>query len=347
MTREWIAPRYGFTVEDNRVYTQADEVFHISGTSIGALIGVSPWASPFTMSAKMLGLWDEDVGNKPAVMVGKLLEERIIDYVAAKHPDVGQFLHASDLFAPREGDHERWVSDFEDEDFHGHVDGIISRDGQDYILEVKTVRDLSSWAGGVPAHYLWQVYLYNHFLTHQDKAYFAIGMVTNETYSDPYSWVPNRENCILIEVSIDQGMVAEKIEEVRAIRRAIIESRATLPADMNNPLDKELMVHLLDISGDTDRMLDAVTRYETCMRVIDAAEAQIKATKDESEELKARIKEMMGVHNLMRIANLTLAEQCRESVDLTKLKNENPRLFDEIKPYLKTTKTKILKRSKK
>lgn len=346
--KEYIAPRCPFTIADNRVYAQTDTVFNVTGTSVGALLGVSPYETPFTASAKMLGLWGEDISNKPAVLTGKLLEERIIDYVAMKHPDVGQFFKAEDLFAPREGDHENWESDFEDEDFHGHVDGIISCDGQDYILEVKTVRDLGTWKDGVPAHYLWQVYLYNHFLTHQDKAYFAVGMVTSETYSNPYGWVPNSQNCLLIEIPIDQRMVAERLEEVRAIRHRIVGERATLPADLSDPRDKELMVHLMDVSGDTDRLLEAVSRYESIMRELDEEDARLKSKRDEAEVYKARIKEMMAAHNMNRCANLSLTTQERESFDFAKARAELDKdTLSRIELYTKTVSTKILRRSKK
>lgn len=345
--KEYVAPRVPFHIANDKVYSDGDVLFHITGTYLGAILGYSPWESPFTITAKMFGLWDVDVSDHPAVKTGKLLEERIIDYVSMKHPDVGQFFKAEELFAPREGSHDQWKSDFEDEDFAGHVDGIISRDGQDYILEVKTVRDMSSWANGVPPHYLWQVYLYNHFITHQDKAYFAVGMVTSETYKDPYMWVPNKDNCILLEVPIDQEMVAQEIARAREIRRMMAVERCTLPVNMNDPRDTELLTHLLDVSGDIGRLLELASEYEVLMRKIDAMEDTIKDDRRSAEDLKVRIKSMMDAHSLTRCANLTVSEQKRVSVDLVKMNNENPNLFQKVKPYITTTVSKILKRSKK
>lgn len=345
MSREYEAPKCKYTISDNRVYTDSERVYHVTGTSIGALLGKSPWETPFTASAKMLGLWSEDLSNKPAVQTGKLLEERVIDYVAAKHPDVGQFLTAGELFAPREGHHEDWESDFEDEDFHGHVDGIVSRDGQDYILEVKTVHreSLSSWVDGIPEHYLWQVYLYNHFITKQDRAYFAIGVVTSETYSNPYGWVPNKENCILIEVPIDMKMVAETIEEVRRIRRSIVTERATLIADLDDPRDRELMVHLMDLSHVSDRLMEAAAIYEDVMRRIDEAEAQLKPLRDEADTYKARIKDMMTAHSLNKCANLTLSSRTTEVFDIAKARADGI----DTKPYTTTKTIKTLMRSRR
>ena len=341
--KEYVAPRVPFHVANDRVYSDGDILYHVTGTYLGALLGHSPWESPFTISAKMLGLWDVDLSDNPAVRTGKLLEERIIDYVSMKHPDVGQFFKAEDLFAPREGRHDQWKSDFEDDDFAGHVDGIISRDGQDYILEVKTVRDMTSWADGVPPHYLWQVYLYNHFITKQDKAYFAVGMVTNETYKDPYMWVPNKDNCILLEVPIDQEMVAQGIARAREIRHSMAVDRCTLPVNMNDPRDTELLTHFLDISGDTDRLLDAVSEYEILMRKIDAVEETIKDDRKSAEDYKTRIKAMMTAHSLTRCANLSLSTQNRKSFDYDKAREDGI----DVTPYIKNETTTILKRSKK
>lgn len=345
MMREYEAPKCKYVIKENRVFTESERVYNVTGTSIGALLGVSPYETPFTASAKMLGLWSEDISNRPAVLTGRLLEERIIDYVAEKHPDVGQFLTASELFAPRDGRHEDWASDFEDEDFHGHVDGIISRDGVDYILEVKTVHkdNLDSWVDGIPAHYLWQVYLYNHFLTKQDKAYFAIGVVSNETYANPYGWIPNKSNCMLIEVPIDQKHVAEKIEEVRVMRKAIVDERATLNANLDDPRDRELMIHLMDISGVSDRLMEAAAIYEDIMRRIDEAEAQLKPLRDEAESYKARIKDMMGAHSLSKCANLTLLKRTSESFDFAKARADGL----DIEPYTTKKTIKTLMRSRK
>ena len=75
-------------------------------------------------------------------------------------------------------------------------------------MEIKTVKSIEHWRGEIPAHYLWQVYLYNHFLTRQDKAYFGIGVVDDRDYKDPDNWQPNSRNCMLVEIKIDRDMVA-------------------------------------------------------------------------------------------------------------------------------------------
>lgn len=89
-------------------------------------MGVSPYATPFTTTTKLMGVWNEDLSDKPAIKVGKALEERIIDYVIAKHPELGNVFKAEEVYEQRKGNHEDWASDFEDDVFAGHVDGIVS-----------------------------------------------------------------------------------------------------------------------------------------------------------------------------------------------------------------------------
>lgn len=176
----WRAPLNPYKIEGTNVIVGGNsEIRKITGTFIGQMLGVSAYGTPFTASCQLLGINDRDLQGNKAVATGKALEPRIIDYLASKHSDTGTFLPAESVFSPRIGNHEDWVSDWEDPDFSGHLDGIISKDGKDYVLEIKTVKSVEHWQGQIPLHYLWQVYLYNHFITQQDKAYFGVGVVSD------------------------------------------------------------------------------------------------------------------------------------------------------------------------
>lgn len=205
----WVAPRVSqFQIADvnGKKVIKTDGTYRqkITGTYLGGLLGMSPYATPFSITTRLMGVWDEDIGDKPRVKLGKLLEDRIIDYVIAKHSDLGNVFKAEELFDERKGNHADWKSDFEDEIFAGHVDGIVSENGSDYILECKTAGDPNDWLNGPPAHYMLQVMLYNHFITKKNKAYFVVGIVGNEYLNNPNGWIPNSSNCFLFEVKIDQ-----------------------------------------------------------------------------------------------------------------------------------------------
>lgn len=342
MTEDFEAPEVLFVEKDDCFHVGKPDVRKVSGTSIGALLGTSPWDSPFTISAKMHRLWNIDVSDRPAIKVGKALEERIIDYVSLKHPDVGQFFKAEDLFDKREGDHDTWTPDFDDPDFTGHVDGIVTKDGQDYILEVKTVRDLSAWENGdIPEHYKWQVYLYNHFITHQDKAYFAIGIVDNDTYANPYGWVPNKDNCLLIPIDIDQKAVAEGIEKARTIRKYLIETGDTLPFDLNDARDVKIWQHLHDISADVPHLYDLISECEMIHAQVAEYDATVKDMRDREASLRDRIKDVMLSRHLCKASNYSLTISERKSFDFAKAKADGLN----VDPYTKTTSVKTLRRS--
>ena len=202
---DWLVPKVTqYDIEDNRIKTDGVYRQKLTGTGMGGILGVSPYATPFSVTSRLLGVWDEDIGDKPAVKVGRLLEDRILDYIIKRHSDRGNIFKAEELYSERKGNHADWKSDIEDDVFAGHVDGIVSMDGSDYILEVKTARDPSAWLNGPPEHYMLQVMLYNHFITKTTKAYFVLGVVGTEHYSDPNSWIPNSTNCFLFEVNIDR-----------------------------------------------------------------------------------------------------------------------------------------------
>lgn len=351
MSEDYEAPEVLFSEGSDCFHVGKPNVRKISGTSLGAILGYSPWESPFTCSAKMHRLWNKDISDRPAVITGKALEERIIDYVADKHPEVGDFFKAEDLYPARTGPHDEWPSDFDDPDFKGHIDGIVTKDGQDYILEVKTVnldprskrRDMGEWENGtVPAHYLWQAYLYNHFITKQDKAYFAIGIVNNDTYSNPYAWVPNKENCLLIEVPIDREAVAEGIEKAREIRHTLIETGCTLPFDLTDPRDREIWQHLHDIGADAPHLYDLISEYEAVNKAIEEKESEYKDMTDRADMLWGRIKDIMGSRNLSKAGKFNLTTSERRTFDFAKAKADGL----DIDGYVKTTSVKTLRRIK-
>lgn len=318
----WSAPNCKYEIQGDRVITDGTFKWKVSGTSVGALLGKSPYATPFTTTARLLGLWDEDISAKPAVIAGKLLEERIIDYLSSSASQLGTFLKAEDVFEERKGAHDKWVSDFEDDVFSGHVDGIVSRDGSDYILEIKTTSrrafEAGSWDGHPPEHYLWQVYLYNHFITKQDKAYFGLGILDEDTYSNPNMWVPNRENCRVYEVSIDQAYVASVLDGLRHTYAFTVGCGCTLPYNPVNIMDNRLMTHLTDLSGDVESLNELVSKWREVKAANDLYNAQNKHNTDLEAELKDRIKVLMDNFGLAKAGPAVIRSSVRRSFDFRK-----------------------------
>lgn len=308
MTAEYIMPRVDFTIhEDDRFVESHGEARKITGTSIGALLGQNPYMTPFVASAKLLGLGDEaGIGDKPAVKTGIALESRIIDYMRTRHARNGEsgifdtILSAEEVYAPREGDHESWKTDWDDPVFGGHVDCICYVDGRPYIGEVKTAKNLIAWADGVPSHYLWQVYLYNHFITHQSKAYVMLGVVTDETYADPNTWVPSDENCMLYEVDIPEN-IGNVIEAVRDwYGKTVAKGFTALWTD--NPRDRELLDWLRALSAKEENIRAILEEYTGLVKEIEDYDIQIEDKRKHADRLKEMLKAWMDTHSVSELA---------------------------------------------
>ncbi len=348
MTADYVVPRANYTIrEAERVIESHSEVRKITGTSVGALLGVNPYQTPFVASAKLLGLGDEiGISDKPAVKAGVALEGRIIDYIRdryAKNGELGVFdtiLSAEEVYAPREGDHESWKTDWEDPVFGGHVDCICYVDGQPYIGEVKTAKNLIAWADGVPEHYLWQVYLYNHFITHQKKAYVMLGVVTDETYADPSTWKPTDENCQLYEVDIP-----DNVEEViGSLRQWYMDhTKKGLTAQWtDNVKDRELLDWLRALSAKEENIKAILDEFVELSTDIEQYDIQIMEKRKRAERLKDILKAWMDTHAITELATSDMGFTAKLSYSQSKKWDETAMRTDgiDVDKYLTTNTVK-------
>ena len=93
MSRNWVATHIPYEIDNGVVKTEGVH-YKVTGTFLGGLLGMSPYETPFSITSKLIGAWDDDISNEPPVKTGKLLEDRIIDYAIAKHSDIGTIFKA-------------------------------------------------------------------------------------------------------------------------------------------------------------------------------------------------------------------------------------------------------------
>lgn len=117
----------------------------ISGSEIGAILGLSPFTSAVTLWAEKTGRIERSVVGNTAMRLGQLVEPAIRELYREQHPDhevfeVGTFAHASASWS------------------HANPDGIGFDDkGEAYILEIKHT---ATYWDSVPEHYKAQVFWY-------------------------------------------------------------------------------------------------------------------------------------------------------------------------------------------
>ncbi len=305
-----LPPKHPFSVsEGGRVSLMESAVpAKVSGTSLGAVVGRSPWETPFTTACRLMGIFREDIGDKPAIRTGVVLEPRILEYCHA--------VPAEEIFVKREGDHDAWVSDFADEDFAGHIDGMME-DGR--VAEVKTTNDLSRWENGVPEHYWLQASLYSWFLADGADISFLVGVVDDATYRDPYSWSPEG-NVFRFDVPIHPE-TERVIEVARAWRRDLCRTLSAVP-DLTDPRDARVFNELLSMTMTEEELKELMTDILATQAELDAYESAVADIRKDLDEKKDALKSQMVMRNLRSLDvagnTATVSEQTRESFDFAR-----------------------------
>ena len=317
-------PDGSFSITEKRV-----EYGKITGTQISGLLGVNPWQTPFSTCVRMMRLFSEDISDKPAVHAGSVIESKILDYLGAVHGD--------DIFQKREGDHEAWVSDFEDEIFGGHIDGLMP-DGS--IVEIKTSSRPKDWVGGVPVYYHMQASLYAHFFK-TNNIVFGVGFTDAKTLADPDSFVPNEDNTVRINVTVMDGFEDMMAEAEKIYRNTVLKGVTPVP-DMLNPIDAEICEYLKAQLWNEDEARKEADRAGSIAKDLDA----MKKMQTDLEKSKQRLSLYLDFNNSVEIvgdsATARKSTFTRTSVDTNQLRKDG--LYD---LYVKEKEYNVLKINRK
>lgn len=324
MRKEYLPPKCGFAIQGDHIVTDGTVRGKVTGTMMAGILGCSPWSSPFSVACRLLGLAEEDIGDKPAVKAGRALERRVLESAQGLYGDLEglMLVPAEEIYAKREGDHASWVSDFDDPIFAGHVDGVVfDENGTDYILEIKTSGNIDAWADGVPEYYWWQVALYNRFITKRDHAYVVRGMVTDEERRRPEKWEGSPENVRMYVVRMDDLKMDAGIEEICKWYEQYIEKGVTPAPDPTRPGDVELFEHLQNLADTEEAQAVMVARIAALDAEIKAREEGMKPLYDARDMLRGTVKDWMSAHDVEELRSAdggfkaVVRKQVRASVD--------------------------------
>lgn len=130
---------------------------HVGGSDAAAVMGLSPWSTPYQVWAEKSGLAaPEDISGRPRVEWGSRLERVVADKFRESHPELAVTLNVGPELTVIVPSERPWAM--------ATLDGIVAEpDGEMAVLEIKTAHFPSArdWDDGVPPHYLAQV---NHYL---------------------------------------------------------------------------------------------------------------------------------------------------------------------------------------
>ncbi|AGI47951.1 YqaJ viral recombinase family [Thermoplasmatales archaeon BRNA1] len=180
----------------------------ITGTKLGAILGVSDFSTPFKVALELARIYPGDPPNK-FIDAGNILEPKIRSYVRKNASKVAAMMGLPDgtqVIIEEPVDKETCGYDhFHDNStFGGLVDGYVAYgEKRKAILEIKTSHDREKWLDEdgnytkVPESYILQAGLYAE-LSRLDTIVFAVGFLEDEDYDRPNFWVPTEENTVLI-----------------------------------------------------------------------------------------------------------------------------------------------------
>jgi putative phage-type endonuclease len=130
----------------------------ISGSEIGAILGLSPFTSAVTLWAEKTGRIERDVVGNTAMRLGQLVEPAIRQLYQESHTD-----HVVEEVGTYASIHASWM--------HANPDAVcLDETGQGYILEIKHT---ALYWDAVPEHYKAQVFWYM-FVFGLKKSVFAV-----------------------------------------------------------------------------------------------------------------------------------------------------------------------------
>lgn len=131
-------------------FTPADQEWHdiraqgISGTDVGAIMGVSPFTSAFKLWAIKTGQVDGYVEQNRAMRLGQLIEPALIQNFKEEHPEMQVY----EVGTYRHEDHPELIA---------NPDALAIEGEKLWIIEIKTARQY--WET-VPEHYIRQCWHY-------------------------------------------------------------------------------------------------------------------------------------------------------------------------------------------
>ena len=327
---------------DDGTYTVTGTKGKIAGTFLAGIMGLSPWATPFSTACKILRIWDDDQSDKPSIKAGKILEPVILNYLdnSGRLPNT----QAEALFPGYEqGWHGDWQSHFPDDVFSGHIDAIAGHVTDATkgigIVENKTTSNPSAWdwVNNVPPTAYWlQASLYAYFFGY-DTIYFTVGILTPEDVDNPYKFVPSEDNVKIMKVGLYPDFENVLLGATKWYDEYIEKGNTPIP-DMSNPIDVQI-VGLLDAQKATaNEVLPMFNEYLDLV-------AEIGEKEKRRDDLKDQIVAYLESHQLEGIGNgitsYKIADYSRKTVDTDRMKADG--IYD---AYLKTSVSKSFRKGK-
>lgn len=262
----------------------------ITGTRLGAVLGASPWSTPFEAWCAITRTYEEPFVDTIYTAAGKAIEPKQIQYMAdAYFMSVLTPTEAfgEDYFTKTRGDF------FPQHKIFGGMWDALALDefgNVESVLEFKTTKRAEDWQNDVPEYYALQAALYA-WLVGVDSVIMVASFLEEKDYKNPEAFEPSTENTITYSFNVSERYpdFAGMIKQAEEWWEAYVEGG--ISPNFDEKKDAEILEELRKntLSPDTD-IAELMSEAETLKTELDAV----------AKETAAKEKRLKKVNDLLK-----------------------------------------------
>ncbi len=264
----------------------------ITGTRFAAILGLSPWATPFEVWCEVTRTYQKPFEDTIYTIAGKAIEPKQIAYMKNAYA-MTDLRTPTDWFGPDYFKKTRGDFFGEFSVFGGMWDSVlVDEDGRPRaVLEFKTTKRSEDWANDVPEYYALQAALYAYLLGVDDVIMVA-SFLESRDYDHPEAFVPSAANTITVEFKVSERYPDFDYMVVNAGHWWREHVETGISPDYDEKRDAEVLKALRtnSLSPATD-MDELIASAETLRAEVDAAKTVIAAKEKQLAQAEKVIKE--------------------------------------------------------
>lgn len=310
----------------------------ISGHRLSAVLGLNNYSTPFQAFCEITKLAKPEIEDNKYLNAGRVLEPKIIEYVAKQFPNVMSIeQYYGNVFE------EYRYNNFKDDSkvFGGVIDAVsVKNDGKTIamICECKTSGHPEQWRNGaIPTEYALQGALYS-YLKGLDRVLFACTFLDDLDYGKPENVVVSDKNTILVVKRLDElifDVNGEYLNIEGVMQYAEQWWKEHIETGISPEFDEKKDKEYLDIIRATDETKDNEL-IDVCDKALNLAIKieELKETsglKDLEKQLKlleTSIKNKMIEEDLPKCGGYKLSKKKTKTFNADLFAEEQPKLYE-------------------
>lgn len=264
----------------------------ITGTRLGAILGVNKWNTPFKTWCDITKTYVEPFEDTKYTIAGKVIEPKQAEYMRTTYA-MTRLKTPTDLFGPDYFNRTRGDFFPDEPHFGGMWDYLVyDENGKpETVLEMKTTSRPEDWKKGIPEYYAIQAALYAYLLD-VNNVVMVCSFLAPEDYDHPEDFVPSVENTIAVPFKVSQRYptFGTILEIAKKWWRDYVETGVS-PA-YSEKADKEILdiLRTNSLHPDTD-ITKLITEAEALKDELDAHAAQVAKKEKRLKKVQEMIKE--------------------------------------------------------